>query len=125
LEADLSDIFGRAAVSTYETERLLLRALKPDEAEIALQYHLRNREFLEPWEPARCDDFYTLSHQEQLLKEYLDQMASRSALRFWIFKKDEPGRTIGSIGFSNIVGAVFCPASSATSWMKRRSTGDT
>jgi len=34
-----------------ETERLVLRTLSGDDAEIVRTYFERNRAFLEPWEP--------------------------------------------------------------------------
>ena len=90
-----------------ETERLVLMALKPAQAEIACAYHLRNRAFLREWEPARDEAFYTLERQRELLSEDARRMEERSAVRFWIFKRGEGDRTIGTIAFSNIVWGDF------------------
>ncbi|MDI3310125.1 MAG: hypothetical protein QJR05_01665 [Thermoanaerobacterium sp.] len=37
----------------YETERLVLRVLDKTYAELVLDYYLRNRTFLQEWEPLR------------------------------------------------------------------------
>jgi len=37
----------------YETERLLLKVVDKSYAEMVLDYYLRNKSFLEAWEPVR------------------------------------------------------------------------
>lgn len=91
----------------YETDRLILRVLEPSAAQPVLDYYMRNRAFLEEWEPARDEAFYTRAHHERQLEADLKQMAERSLLRLWIFKKEDEGRVIGTIGFSNIIGGAF------------------
>ncbi len=91
----------------YETERLVLKTLAPSDARMVLDYYLRNRAFLQEWEPAHDDAFYTLSAQEALLGADWKAMAERNALRLWIFQKGDEGRVIGTIGFGNIVWGAF------------------
>lgn len=91
----------------YETDRLILKVLDSSSAQIALDYYIRNRRFLEEWEPARDATFYTAEHQAELMEGESSQMAGRAALRLWIFKKEDEGRAIGAIGFNNMVWGPF------------------
>lgn len=89
---------------TYETERLLLKTPDLSFAFAITDYYRRNREFLKEWEPARDDEFYTLEHQKKQLKK---QILDRRSLSLWIFKKEDLSKTIGYLGFTNIVTGVF------------------
>jgi [ribosomal protein S5]-alanine N-acetyltransferase len=91
----------------YKTERLLLKALDGASCRMVLDYFLRNRAFLEEWEPAREPGFYTSEYQSRLLDRDAAVMESGAMLKLWIFKKDDPGRVIGSVSFSNIVRGAF------------------
>lgn len=88
----------------YETERLLLKTSDISFGKMATNYYLRNRSFLEEWEPARDNTFYTKEYQQSQLKE--DQ-SSGNSLRLWIFKKGDESRIIGSLAFSSIVRGAF------------------
>lgn len=91
----------------YETERLILKVLDKSAAEVILDYYSRNREFLAEWEPSKEDEFYTMEyHREQLEKELIG-MERGDSFRVWIFDKTDINRTIGSIGFTNIVRGIF------------------
>jgi ribosomal-protein-alanine N-acetyltransferase len=102
-----TDNAGREIARAYETERLILKVLEPSAAEMVLDYYVRNSAFLEEWEPARGEAFYTRAHHEALLEADWRQIAERSALRLWIFQKDDKNRVIGTIGFGNIVWGAF------------------
>ncbi len=53
------------------------------------------------------EEFYTLGCQEKLLdKEFID-INSNTALRLWIYKKEDMDRVVGTIAFTNIVRGVF------------------
>jgi Acetyltransferases, including N-acetylases of ribosomal proteins len=91
----------------YETGRLALRVLDEADAPAVLDYYARNRSFLEEWEPVREEAFYTLAHQREMLKSQREQRENDDSLRLWIFKKENPGRTIGFVVFNNIVKGAF------------------
>jgi len=96
-------------INIYETDRLTLRVLDEGGAEGVLDYYVRNRDFLEEWEPKRDNEFYTVNAQlEQLRKDYKDFEAGR-ALRLWLFRKEDPDdtRIIGTIAFTNMVRGAF------------------
>lgn len=86
----------------YETERLLLKVLDKSYAEMVVDYYLRNKSFLEEWEPVRSEEFYTKQYQE----EQLDSKNSNSLI-LWIFKKQDKHRILGFIAFTNIVKGAF------------------
>lgn len=91
----------------YETERLYLKVLDAEDAELILDYYLRNKDFLEEWETVRESDFYTIeTHREQLLKD-VQENGNGKLLRLWIFKKDDDQKIIGTVAFSNIVRGAF------------------
>ena len=91
----------------YETERLILKVSDKTYAELVFDYYLRNRDFLDEWEPIKDEEFYTSSyHEKKLDKQSVDIEKGRSVV-LWIFKKTDAGRTIGSVGFNNIVRGAF------------------
>jgi ribosomal-protein-alanine N-acetyltransferase len=87
----------------YETNRLYLRVIGPEWADVTLDYHLRNRDFLAEWDPNREAYFFTKSGQTNQLKYEVNDFKDRSLIRFWIFKKEDESRAIGNLCFSNIV----------------------
>lgn len=93
----------------YEAERLLLKIIDESFSEKVLDYYLRNKDFLEEWEPIKNAEFYTLNYQRDLIKKDSVNIDSGNQLRLWIFKKDsyESDRIIGSVAFSNIVRGAF------------------
>jgi len=91
----------------YCTERLILKALDESSAKIVFNYYLRNKSFLEEWEPKRNEEFYTEAYHKEQLKNDMSMMENKSLLRLWIFKKNDVKQTIGTIGFSNIVWGGF------------------
>lgn len=91
----------------YETERLILKVLNKAHAPLVLDYYLRNKSFLEEWEPVRSKEFYTKEFQERQMDNELSDMESKRTLRLWLFKKEDPSKIIGSIGFNNIVWGAF------------------
>jgi Acetyltransferases, including N-acetylases of ribosomal proteins len=91
----------------YATPRLKLRTLDERGAPQVLDYVTRNEGFLQPWEPSRTPDFFTLERQRELLRFDQSSMALDQLFKVWLCKKDEPDRIIGSIALSNIVRGVF------------------
>lgn len=91
----------------YETERLLLKVLDKSYAEMVVDYYLKNKPFLEEWEPLRGEEFYTKSYQEEQLDKAVTDIENNNSLILWIFKKEDDHRILGSIAFTNIVKGVF------------------
>jgi len=91
----------------YETDRLILKIIDKSYAQIVLDYFLRNKTFLEEWEAKGPKDFNTVHYHERRLDEDVININTGKGLRFWIFKKTEPDKTIGTISFNNIVRGAF------------------
>lgn len=91
----------------FETERLILKCLNESDAGILLDYFSRNAEFLQPWEVVRGPSFYTMENMEKLIVDDRQGLKAGHTLRFWILKKEDQGRIIGSVALSNIIRGVF------------------
>ncbi|MEF2967902.1 GNAT family protein [Paenibacillus sp. M1] len=89
------------------SERLILKVLDETGAPETLDYVLRNKEFLAPWEPLRSEEYYTLSHQKRLLANDYEKYKEGGLYKLWIYRRDRPERVIGSITLNNIVYGVF------------------
>lgn len=90
-----------------ETERLVLRTARADEAAEVLAFFVRNEAHLAPWEPARPPGFYTVEHWRERLVSLRDEQLVGSSYRFHLFARAAPHRVIGSIGLSNVVRGAF------------------
>jgi ribosomal-protein-alanine N-acetyltransferase len=90
------------------TERLTLRLVEPEEAELMIDYVTENREHLAYWEPIRTDEFYTPEYwKKELIKRQSDFYVG-SSMNLAIFFKELPeGPIIGVCNFTNIMRGVF------------------
>ncbi len=86
--------------------RICLTILSVDQAELARQYYLENREHLGPWEPARDEQFYCLEAVTARIRNSEAEFRSGLSCHFAIIER-ESGRMIGACNFSNIVRGVF------------------
>ncbi len=90
----------------YLTQRLILRSLEIDEANLYLDYLVRNKDFLTQWEPKRNEEFYTLKNAENILQQKLFENETKKGVHLFLFLKDEK-TLIGSISISNILWGAF------------------
>ena len=91
----------------YETPRLLLKVLRADCAPQVLDFYNRDKELFEMYEIDRVPDFYTVKHLQKVLR-YEYNMAVKSQLfRFYVFKKENPCRIIGTVCIHNIAPAFY------------------
>lgn len=92
---------------TYQTNRLILQVLRPEDAAAVCQFYQENKQFLEPFEPLRPNIFYTEDfHHSNLLCEY-DAFLKLSYFRYWLFLQENPKVPIGSVCFNNIMHGAF------------------
>ena len=89
---------------TIKGRDITIQVLNPGDAEEVLEFHLRNRGFLKPFEPSRDEDFYTLSSQKRTLTESYKQFLNGNGVNLGIYKNK---KIIGKIRISNIVMGVF------------------
>lgn len=90
-----------------DTQRLRLLPARPELAAAALDYHLRNRAHLEPWNPTAGPQFYTEAHWAMQLRQAARSWEEGVSARFLLATPAEPERIIGTVSFSNIVRGVF------------------
>lgn len=85
-----------------------IRIEKPDYffAPALLQYHNKNKNFLEPYVPKRDDSFYTLEYQEAIIENNIKQWSEKKGYCFYIFDINT-NDLIGMINLSNIIRGVF------------------
>ncbi len=91
----------------YCTERLTLKLSKEEFSHLVLSYYIKNKEFLEEYEPSRDNTFFTDRFQKAILKNYTSQADEDLSYRFWISKKENNEEIIGSISISNIIRGPF------------------
>ncbi|MDF2941679.1 MAG: Ribosomal-protein-alanine N-acetyltransferase [Herbinix sp.] len=91
----------------YETERLILKVIDKNDVAAVLDYIDRNKDFLQEWEPYRCDEFYTKQFQQDLLENDFQKIHDKSLLRLWLYKKEDDKRIIGTLSFSDIIMGCF------------------
>ena len=97
---------GSSGSVAIRTERLVVRALDPSEAELMVRFRKENRLFLTPWEPARSDEFYTMAFWQLQLRMALRQFRDQSALSFSLLDKTE-SEVLGVCNYSNIIRGTF------------------
>lgn len=90
----------------YQTNRLDLRILKPGNEYAVLDFYERNRDFLEPVEPTRVENFYTAEYQRNNLFWEFNAFVKFRYIRMWIFRHNEQ-TPLGCICFSEIQKNVF------------------
>jgi [ribosomal protein S5]-alanine N-acetyltransferase len=76
------------AASGLLSERLRLEPLAPRHAAETLAYYDRNRAHLEPWEPDRSPEFYTLEHHVRDAERCAVATAHGECARFAAFERD-------------------------------------
>ncbi|MBS4538688.1 GNAT family N-acetyltransferase [Clostridium sp. D2Q-11] len=90
-----------------ETDRLYLKVSDIDFVEKVLDFHRRNKEFLSKFEPIKEDGYYTFNYHKKLIQDEIIKTSSDSMRKFYIFKKNNNDKIIGSIALSNIVRGGF------------------
>lgn len=89
------------------TTRLRLWIPAPEDVPALLLYHEDNREHLMRWSPPAPPDLYTLAYwQHRVGRDRRDYVEDRAA-RFVLGWRSEPGRIIGSCGFTEFARGPF------------------
>jgi len=92
---------------SYETDRLILKILKPDSAQKVLKFYLDNKELFEEYEAMRPDNFYTAKYQKSMLSCEYNMAAKSSTIRFWVFHKENLNEIIGTVCFRDIKKSIY------------------
>jgi len=85
-----------------ETKRLILRPVEQSDAEPYLQYLIRNKNFLEEWEPKREESDYVIEKIEKQINEENIRSQDKKSYLFLILKRKSQ-EIIGTIKISNII----------------------
>lgn len=85
----------------FETGRLYLRLLAPEDAPALLDYRQRNRAEHAPWEPVRGEAFFTAEAQQAAIRGFEDESATDRAYSFGVFHQPD-GLLIGTVRLSHI-----------------------
>lgn len=81
-----------------------IKILTPDDASAMLEYYIRNKQYLKPFEPSREESFYTFEAQKQILMESYKQFLNGEGVNFGIYSSNS---LVGKIQVSNITYGVF------------------
>lgn len=92
---------------TLETRSLILRTANTAFADGLLAYYVKNKAFLEAFEPERGADFFTLAQQTALLLQDSQSEEAKTAYRFYLFLREAPQTIIGSVALTNIIRGCF------------------
>lgn len=87
---------------TIETERLILRMAREQDAIAILKYYLENRDFLNAYEPTRCEEFYTLEFWREQVEKALIEFSYEHSLKLCLFNKNDSRKLIGKVNFYQI-----------------------
>lgn len=88
------------------TERVRLCSIARADAEALLAFQIENRAHLQPWEPLRGPEFFTLPAVEQRLALMEQQMTDGVALHL-LLRGRITGAVLGECNFTNIVRGPF------------------
>lgn len=91
----------------YETDRLLIKVCRPEDAKKVLDFYLRDKELFEKYEPDRMPNFYTANYQKKILKWEGNLLLKLESIRFYIFLKENSDIIIGTICIHNITKGIY------------------
>lgn len=86
------------------SDRLTLRTPQAEDAPSLLAFYERNRAHFEPWDPQRSETFYTLQYHKDRLEK---SGPPKDKFYFFVFKKDDFRKIIGSVELTNISRGIF------------------
>ena len=95
---------NRISLVNIEGRDFNIKLLAPEHAQNLLDYYIRNKKHLEPFEPLRDNSFYTYEVQKNILSDSYRQFLNVTAVDLGIFKDDY---LIGKLKLSNIVYGIF------------------
>lgn len=86
----------------YYTERLNLHVAQPSEADIILDFHIRNSQYFAPYESAKATYFFTEHYQRRNISAESISFIDNSFIRYYIYPINCISRAIGTISFKNV-----------------------
>jgi len=95
---------NRYSLVELKGKNVTLKNLSPSNAEEILEYYKKNIKHLEPFEPTKDSDFYTLETQRRMLNKSYREFLNGKTIELGIFKET---RLIGKIKLSRILYGSF------------------
>lgn len=89
-------------LTEYEINGIVLRVLNEKQAPLVLNFYEKNLEEFSKYEPIPKKDVHLLNYQAKNLKLEYDAFSQGKLIRFYIFKKENPFRIIGTVSYRNI-----------------------
>jgi [ribosomal protein S5]-alanine N-acetyltransferase len=90
-----------------ETERLVLKSLEKQDSEMFYDFLMRNYDFFKPWTPRYDDNYRELEVHNAKMDNMVKEYGAGRAMKFFLFKKEELTKIIGTTVLSNIVRGPF------------------
>lgn len=97
-------LIGKYSLIELVGKNVILRNLTPADAEEILEYYKKNKKHLEPFEPLKDNDFYTIEGQRKNLNKSYREFFNGVTVEMGIFKEE---RLIGRIKLSGILHGSF------------------
>jgi ribosomal-protein-alanine N-acetyltransferase len=96
--------YGKDAI--FLSKPYHIQLLREEHAPLLLDYCVRNRHFLAPYEPLRDASYYQLDHQVQVVRQAMQSCEKDLGYAFGIFEMEDK-KLIGRINVSNVSRTVF------------------
>ncbi|MEA5038674.1 MAG: GNAT family N-acetyltransferase [Clostridiaceae bacterium] len=90
-----------------KTKSLILIPAAPKLTRRVLEYYLRNKAFLEPFEPKKSSNFFTEEAQRENLRFEAHSTEEARSYRYYITLHEDADAIIGSITLSDVVRGAF------------------
>lgn len=96
------------------------RLITTDDAEAVAALLTANREFLEPWEPAHDESFYTVDRQRAIIRRHLEEHGRGQTVPFVIL--DSGGEVAGRVTVNGVLRGAF-QSGSIGYWVSEQRNG--
>jgi ribosomal-protein-alanine N-acetyltransferase len=90
-----------------DTERLHLKSLEKNDSNIFYDFLMRNYDFFKPWSPRYVEDYRKKETHNAKMDNMVKEYTEGRTIKFFLFKKDDPERIIGTTVLANIVRGPF------------------
>ncbi len=104
LEAENFQNNSRINILRLKGKNVEMKVLTPEDSQGISEYYIRNKSYLQAFEPSRTESFYTLEGQRSMIMESYKQYLNGTSVNMGIYRS---GNIIGKIQLSNIVMGVF------------------
>lgn len=90
----------------YSVEGNCLRTLERNDFELISRYEKANRAHLQPWEPLRDEQYFTIDNARARIEQQVESMEAAASM-FFLLLDTESGELLGRCNYTNIVRGVF------------------